>query len=173
MKEIALLRGTLFNKKHLYLQILFYFLHHIWKSKVCVWINLTTWNPIFLAEERKPRRNKLKRQLHLLPNVYIKIFCYYKYKIHILVNELKTRRIVGRAPLIFSSTLDGGEWSASCPGRFSLWAPINKETEWVPILFGRFWDTEQSVVPTGIEPRFLGFPAHNLISISNTLSLLL
>jgi hypothetical protein len=29
MKEIALLRGTLFNKKHLYLQILFYFLHHI------------------------------------------------------------------------------------------------------------------------------------------------
>jgi hypothetical protein len=113
---------------------IFYFLHHIWKSKVFVWINLITWNPIFRAEETKPRRNKLKCQLHLLPDVYIKIFCYYKYKMHILVHELKTRRIVGRAPLIFSSTLDGGEWSASRPGRFSLWDRIlgsSQQGDWV------------------------------------------
>jgi len=38
------------------------------------------------------------------------------------------------APLIFSSTLVWGEWSAWCPGRFSLWDRVpgfHQQRDWV------------------------------------------
>lgn len=103
----------------------FNFVRHIRKSKFFIRIKLITWKPISWAEETKTRRNKLECQLHLLPDIYIKIVCYYKYKIHILLHELKTRRIVGTAPLILFLDTRGGEWSASCHSRFSLW-------DWIP-----------------------------------------
>ena len=75
---------------------IFYFFTHI---------NLITWNPIYWAEKRE---TKLEYQLHTLSDVYIKVFCYYKYKMHykygesavVVVQELKTRGSVGMAPLI-------------------------------------------------------------------------
>jgi hypothetical protein len=66
---------------------------------------------------------------------------------------MKTYVVRGLAPPFFTSAPDGGEWSASSPGRFipkerdpsTHWT----EAEWAPQPVWTLWRTEDSLTPAG------------------------
>jgi hypothetical protein len=68
-----------------------------------------------------------------------------------------------------STAVDGGEWSASRPGRFTQGKkspiPIGWEAAWVPEPVWMLWNKGKSVAMLGIEPSFPVNPAHGLVTI--------
>jgi hypothetical protein len=63
------------------------------------------------------------------------------------------------APLLFSSALDGGEWSTLRPCRFT--PGTHQIVDWVaPALVWTLGRRENVLRPPAIEPRLLCHPAH-------------
>ena len=93
------------------------------------------------------------------------------------------RRIEGSGRIstfILTSNLDGGEWSASRPGRLNPWertsVPILQDTGWVPEPLWSFWRGEQSLasasVGTYTAGHWLGSGASLILSARGTISCL-
>jgi hypothetical protein len=82
----------------------------------------------------------------------------------------------GRAPQFLTSALDGGEWSASRPCRFTP-AETVPTTHWIGGWVdprGGMDTVDKNLLPLHrIESRFLGRPARSLVAILTELSLLL
>jgi hypothetical protein len=59
----------------------------------------------------------------------------------------------GITPLFFTSALDGCEWSASRPGRFTSGerspVPIGEEAGWAPEPVWTLYNTEKTLAPIG------------------------
>jgi hypothetical protein len=50
------------------------------------------------------------------------------------------------------SALDGSEWSASCPGRFTPWYPLDRRLSGPQSRSGRRGEEKNSQPPPGIKP---------------------
>jgi hypothetical protein len=71
-------------------------------------------------------------------------------------------------------TLDGGKWSASRPGHFTPVEsappiPFNRRLGGPQKRSGRYGEENNPLPLPGIEPRFLGRPAHSLVTIPTAL----
>ena len=77
----------------------------------------------------------------------------------------------GELPTFLPRALDGGEWSASCPGRYIPWE-IATGTHWIGARgrFGRCGEEENMFLMSIIDPRFLCRPFRSLITIPTELS---
>jgi hypothetical protein len=65
----------------------------------------------------------------------------------------------GKAPTLLTLALNGGEYSASCPGCFTpgeeSLVPTGQEAGWAPELVWMLW-REKSLAPAGIASKFCG-----------------
>jgi hypothetical protein len=103
-------------------------------------------------------------------SIYPEIFYFSEKSLKTLVIEVKPsrytpwRRLGGEEYSSYSFTtseLDGGEWSASRPGRALPPVPIVQEAGWAPEPVWTERLQEKSVAPAGIEPRSPGCTARN------------
>jgi hypothetical protein len=71
-------------------------------------------------------------------------------------------------PPFLTSELNGGEWLASCPCRFTLEEKIPgtywKEGDWVSELAWTSWKREKCISPAGNRTRLLVRPARSLVA---------
>jgi hypothetical protein len=81
----------------------------------------------------------------------------------------------GIAPPFLESALDGGEWSASRPYRFTPFEtapqyPLYRRLFGPQSRSGRYGEDKNLSSLPGLEPRLLGLPACSLFAIPNELS---
>ena len=81
----------------------------------------------------------------------------------------------GRAPLILSWPAEGGEWSASSPGRYAprqSQPPVTTEYDalWAQQPVRAVWRAHILTPPPGKEPQLLGCAARSSVTLPTELS---